>query len=136
MNYSRAIFLINDDVRGIRCQYDPTEPRNTTVFKSMDPDIKVDDYVVVQTSIRHEMTVVKVTEVDVDVDLDYSNDLSWVIQTVDTESFAELQAKEQTAIDAMKSAEKRRRRAELRESLFKDQAEELKGLELSQPSEE
>lgn len=77
MNYSTAIFLINKDVRAIAVTYEKIDmnqdttkmkfsapylsggklPTGATVFKTMDPKVKVDDYVTVPTDTRHGMTV-------------------------------------------------------------------------------
>jgi len=138
MNYSTAIFLINDDVRAIRCAYDPGcayEPDDRSnspgVFKTFDHEIAVDDFVVVQTNTRHGLTVVKVIEADVDVDFDIASEMKWILQKVEKEPFDLLLKQEVCAIDAVKSAEKRKRRDEMRTSLFKDSQEKLKALALT-----
>lgn len=132
MNYSKAIFLINDDVRAIRGKYGTIKESNESdVFKTFDCDIAVDDLVVVQTNTRYGMTVVKITEVDVDVDFDSPTDMKWIVQKVDKEPFDNLLAQETLAIDAVKSAEKRKRRNDMRANLFADQQDKLKALALT-----
>lgn len=127
MNLSTAIFLINDSARAIRVNYD-TVSGQETIVKTLDPDIKVDDYVVVETSTRHGMTVVKVTEVDLDIDLDSNVQIKWVVTKIDPEKHRQLLAQEALALSAIQSAEKRRRKDELRKSLFADHVETLKAL--------
>lgn len=134
MNYSTAVFLINDDARAIACSYEPA-PHNdkpvTTIFKTFDPDIKVGDYVVVPTDTRHHLTVIKVEETDVDVDFDSAARVNWIVGRVDKADYDDIMRKEDAAIAAIKSAEKRKKREELRAALILDQ-EEIKKLALSQ----
>lgn len=129
MNNSTVVFLINDDVRAIKAIYEPTGAAMT--FKTMNQSIRVDDYVVVQTNTRHEMTIVKVTEVDVDVDLESSTKMDWVVDTVDLRNFNVVLEQERTAIAAVQSAQKRKKREELRAALFRDNDENIKALALS-----
>ena len=129
MNYSTAVFLINDQVRAIACTYEENGP--TTIFKTLNPDIQVDDLVIVPTSTRHMMTVCKVTEVDIDIDYDSPTQMSWIVDTVDTSGFDLVLGQEAQAIEAVKSAEKRRRKDELRAAVFKDQEESMKSLAIT-----
>ncbi len=129
MNYSTAIFLINDQARAVNCEYEPGKP--ATMFKTLDPTIEVDDLVIVETDTRHNFTVCKVTEVDLDIDMETSRQVSWVVNKVDMERHSELATQEQEAIKAIKSAEIRKKREEMREALFKDHTETLKELEIA-----
>lgn len=134
MQNSMIVFLINDNVRAIKAEY---ELRGTAeIFKTMDPDVKVDDLVVVQSGTRHEMTVVKVTETDVDLDFDNGPAVKWVVQKIDGNAFSKLKAMEQDAITTVQAAEKRRKKAELRERMFKDHEEQMKALQLTHTSED
>lgn len=127
LNYSKAVFLINDQVRAIKCTYvgddGPAAAKAGIepgyVFKTLDKSIKKDDIVMVPTDTRVKFTCVKVTEVDVGVDYD-SNDfqMKWIVGKLDKERYDEILAQEQTAIEAIKAAEDQRRREELRKSLF------------------
>ena len=129
MNYSTAVFLINDKVRAIACTYEEDGPK--TIFKTLNAEIGVDDLVIVPTNTRHMMTVCKVTAVDVDVDYDSSTQMSWIIDTVDTTDYDVVLGQEAQAIEAVKSAEKRRRKDELRAAVFKDQEESMKSLAIT-----
>jgi hypothetical protein len=138
MNYSTAVFLINNDVRAVVGIYESEDdlllskkPFSRITFKTLDSTIKVGDFVVVPTDTRHKMTVVKIVEVDTDIDFDSNTQINWVISTLDKTSYEKTLALEQTAIAVMKSAELRKKKSELRDSVFKDQAESLKTLELS-----
>lgn len=128
MNYSKAIFLISDTVRAIEATYEAGEDASRTTFKTLNQDIKVDDYITVPTDTRHKMTVCKVVGVDLDIDLESSERIDWVIGTVDRADFEELQRQEDDAISKIKSAEKRRKRAELRDALIADAEDDLKAL--------
>lgn len=134
MKNSMIVFLVNDDVRAVRVQYEPGG--STAIFKTMDPDIMVDDLVVVQTDTRWEMTVAKVTEVDVEPDLEHGPDLKWVVQHVSTDEFSELLSKEEQAITTVQQAERRRKKAELRASVFKDHEEQMNALALTNHKDE
>lgn len=131
MNYSTAIFLINKNARAIKAIYEVGERVVPELFKTLDQNIKVDDMVVVQTASRHGMTVCKVTEVDVDFDLESTAEVRWIIDTVKTEQHASYLTKEQEAISAIKKAQLRQKRDDLRNALFKDHAETLNELSIS-----
>jgi uncharacterized protein (DUF2344 family) len=137
MNYSTAIFLINKNARAIRASYENVAGGATYdgakyVFKTLDPDIAVDDYIVVPTETRHLMTVVKVAEVDVDLDLESSQEIKWVVGKINVEAYEELLKQEQQAIKKIKSAVMRKKRSELAEDLFTDNLEEIKALPISE----
>ena len=123
MNYSLAIFLISDRVRAVATAYQNEkkdtgydEDRHYT-YKTFDPNIKVDDLVIVPTGTRHGMTIVKVVAVDVEPDYDSSIDYKWILGVVDTVDADDYMKQEAEAIAAIKSGEKRQRRAALRTTL-------------------
>lgn len=124
MNYSTAVFLINQNCRAIACTYDKDEasgkaaPR--TIFKTFNPAIKVDDFVVIPTGTRHNMTVVKVVEVDVEPDLDSSVEMQWIIGVIDASGFNDTLTKEADAIAKIKSAQKLKKRKELADAMLAD----------------
>lgn len=130
MNYTTAVFLINSDVRAIRCSYEP-EKIPDYIFKSLDKTIQKDDLVVVPTDTRHGMTVVKVTEVDVDPDFDSDIQMKWVVGKVDQATYASILNREAEAITVIKSAERTRKRNELRDSMLADSSEALKALPIT-----
>lgn len=134
MNNSTIVFLINDSVRAIKATYE--ERGKEEIFKTFDPDIAVDDLVVVESTTRHDMTVVKVTEVDVDLDFDTTEKVKWIVQRIDKPGFMQVLANEAKAIDTVKSAERRRQKAELRANLMKDHEGEFDKLALSDHSDD
>lgn len=133
MNNSMIVFLINDSARAIMAQYE--DGKQPYMFKTLDPTIKKDDLVVVQTGTRHGYTVVKVTAVDVDVDFESGVELKWVVDKVDLTDFETTLELEAQAASAVQQAELRRKKAALRETLFKDQESMMNGLALANHSE-
>ncbi len=132
MDNSRIVFLINDTVRAVMGKYE--ENGTPEMFKTMDPSIAVDDLVVVQSGTRHGMTVVKVTATDVDVNFDASNTISWVVQRIDTAAFKNVLSQEGQAISAVQQAELRRKKQELRDTMFKDHEASIAALALTSQS--
>lgn len=130
MNYTTAVFLINSDVRAIKCSYEP-EKLPAYIFKTLDKTIQVDDLVVVPTDTRHGMTVVKVTEVDVDPDFDSDIQMKWVVSKVDQAAYATILSREAEAVTVIKSAEKTKKRNELRDAMLADSSEALKALPIT-----
>ena len=128
MNYSTAIFLISDQARAVNVTYEKDEYAPKTMFKTLDPNIKVDDYVTVPTDTRHKMTVCKVVEVDVEPDLESSREMKWIVGVVSTADFDQIKSQEGDAIARIKSAEKTRKRKELRDALLADVGDGLKVL--------
>lgn len=129
MNPSTVIFLINDTVKAVAVEYEPKG--NTTLLKTMDPSIKVGDFVVCQSSTRHEMTTAKVVEVDVDIDLESTVTVPWLISVIDVDGFNSLLAKEAEAVATIKAAQDRKKKAELRAALSADKDEQVLALDLN-----
>lgn len=111
MNYTTAVFLINKDLRALTAVYVDGEKRE--MFKTLDAGIKVGDLCVVPSDTRHKVTTVKVMEVDVGVDFDAPEKVRWIISRIDMDVFAQMTAQEDQAIDALKAAEFKKRRATL-----------------------
>lgn len=121
MNYSNVLFLISDKIRAIRVSYEENG-RNQTIKKTFDPDIKVNDFVIVETNTRHQMTVCKVEAVDVEVDFDSDDQLGWIISRVDLDAFEEYKRQEREAISVIKEAEKQDRKVALQQSIMRSTA--------------
>lgn len=131
MNYSTLLFLINKNARAVMGQYNPQENGNVQMFKTTDHTLKVDDIAIVPSSTRVGFTTVKLTAVDVDVDMDSPTQVPWIVGKVDVLAYQETLRQEQTAIDRVKSAEMRKKREELAQSLLKDNLAEIKALPIS-----
>ncbi|UYO50301.1 hypothetical protein KQX64_06925 [Rhodopseudomonas palustris] len=123
----RAVVGVYEDDQGGKLNV----PR--TVFKTLDQDIKVGDFVLVPSNTRHKMTVNKIVEVDIDPDLESTIPMQWVIGRIDRSAFEAIAAEEQRAIDAIKAAEKTHAREELRKKMLAHVDEtKLQALQISQ----
>ena len=134
MNYSTAIFLINKHARAVLAVYEndyDNPSAKKTLFKTLDQSVSEGDFVIVETDTRHGMTVVKVVEADVDVDFDSSAPVRWVVGKVDRAAHDQLRQQEEAAIKAIKSAELRKKREDLREAMFADHVETIKALPIA-----
>lgn len=113
---------MTDHVRAVMATYERDEPAKgfigpRTMFKTFDKTIKVDDYVIIPTSTRHEMTVVKIVEVDVEVDYNSTAQVGWIVGKVDRVNYQDVVAQENQAIDAVKKGEKAALRRKLMSEL-------------------
>lgn len=132
MNYSTAIMLVNENIRAIRCAYEPTqEGTKEYLFKSLDKTIKVSDLVVVPSATRYKRAVVKVTEVDAEVDYDSTVQIEWIVGKIDNADYAAIKSAEQGAIDQIKGVEKKRKTDELRDKLGLNDNTLLKALPIA-----
>lgn len=114
MNYSTAVIIINPSIRAVRGLYE--ENGNPDVFKTLDPDIKVGDFAVVESYTRWNMTTVKVTEVDTTVDFDSPKEVKWIIAKVDMASHENIKKMETQAIEVIKKGEMRKRREDIKKN--------------------
>lgn len=131
MNYSTAIFLINANARALLCTYEAEDAAKRQMFKTFDASIKVGDFVIVPTDTRHKMTVCKVTDVDADIDFDSPAQIGWIIGKVDRSGYETTMSQEGDAIAAIKSAERTKKRNELRYAMLADSADALKALPIT-----
>lgn len=128
MNYSTAILLTDDNVRAITATYEEHSGAAKTMFKTLDASIKVGDYIVVPTTTRHKMTVVKVAEVDVEIDYDDPTIVEWVVDKVDKATYDAVVAQEQAKMGTIKQIVANKKREQLKAVLFADSADKLKAL--------
>lgn len=118
MNLSTAIFLVpNAGVRAVRVTYDPDNPKNNAsnrLFKTLNPDLKAGDYVVVPTGTRHGYTVVKVDEVGVRVDFNSADKWDWIVgKPINVDAHKQILAQEEAVIDKVSKAEEARMRKQI-----------------------
>lgn len=134
MNYSTAVLVMDTGARCVKVIYEPdTEHTKQTreMFKTFDKTLKVDDFVVVPTGTRFNLTVCKIVAVDIDDWMDTSGELKWVVGRVDMADATKVKAWEASAIERLKDAEKRKRRRELQASMTESMNEkEKEGLAL------
>lgn len=135
MNKTTAVFLINKNVRAIKATYDKPDVGKQGggeyTFKSLDATIKPDDFVVVPTDTRHGMTVVKVTETDVDIDLDSSIEYKWIVCKVDKVAYEKVLVDEAEAVRVIRLAEFNKKRADLREGMLGASMADIQGLAIT-----
>lgn len=127
MNYSTAIFLVNANVRAVLTSYETPDPVTNkptgklTMYKTTDRTVKPGDMVLVPTTTRHKMTVVRVEEVDVEVDLESGVQVDWLIgHAPNRDAYNALVTTEADGIAQIKSAEKKAKQDELRAKLLAD----------------
>ena len=143
MDASKLVFLLREDARLIRAAYEPitaemqTAPSavqpKTYQFKTLDPNISVGDFVVVETGTRHGLTVCKVTEVDLEPDFDDGISLKWAFFSIPVAEIDRIKGLESEAIAVARRAELRKKKEELREAIFRD-SEEMKSIGLTTDS--
>lgn len=127
MEATKIILLINDDARLLEGRYE--ENGKTELFKTMDPTIKIDDLVVVESGTRWGFTVVKIISDDAEIDFDSDTKVRWIHSKVDRRAFDKILAQEAKAISAVRAADRNRRRNELRDAMFSH--DELKALPMA-----
>jgi hypothetical protein len=133
MNYSTAVFVLNDHCRLIAATYEPdsTSPAALmakaapgevrlarTLFKTFDQTIKKDDLIIVPTNTRHKFTICKVVEVGLQVDLDSSLHIDWVAGVFDQTEHNRTLAMEAEMARTMRDADLQTKREALRASLM------------------
>lgn len=132
MDNSRIVFLINDQARAVMGTYEDNAAAE--MFKTMDPAVAVGDLVAVESTTRHRVTVVKVTAIDVDVNFDATTPLKWIVQRLNMPAFNAIIASESQAISAVQAAELRRKKDELRKTMFADHEASIAALTLTNRS--
>lgn len=122
MNYSTAVMLFNQDIRAVRVSYDPNDKVNGVVksylFKTLDPDLKVGDFVSIPTDTRHNITVAKVEEVDAEVDFDSTFEMKWIVSRVPVKEYEGILADEQVWIAEMKKAQNLKKKEDIKKSML------------------
>jgi hypothetical protein len=134
MNNSTIVFLINDEVRAICAIYETGDNAPREIFKTLDMTVKVGDFVVVESPARHGLSVVKVVEVDVELDIDTATQIKWVVSVVDESGHKSNLEAESEAIRTVQNAERERRKNELRKQIFADQESKIGSLKLANHS--
>lgn len=126
MNLSKAILLVNKNIRLIEAIYeiDPEPgtskpPAKRYRFKTLDRTIIVGDLILVPTDTRYKASVNKVTAIDVELD-DYDSDgeIRWMIGRVDKTAYDASVKMEAEATVMIRDAEKRSKQEELRKKLL------------------
>jgi phosphoribosyl 1,2-cyclic phosphodiesterase len=129
MDNSVIVPLINDDCRLMKVAYE--DGGSASIMKTLDPTIKVDDLVVVQSGTRWEMTVAKVTEVDIDINFEIQRDVKWIVTRICEKTFDHIKSMEVEAINAVQAAEKKRKKDELRASVMAHHEQQINSLQIA-----
>lgn len=113
MNYSRAVLIVNDKIKVVAGKYEETQKE--TLFKTLDPTLKVGDFCVVESNTRWGITTVKITKVDAesDVDFDAPETMNWVVSKINMSDHQAIKDLETQAITAIKAGELRKRREDI-----------------------
>lgn len=113
MNHSLNIFLISDDVLMVSARFDNSD--KLYHFKSVIPDLKPGDSVVVEHF--HGFGLVKIVDPDVPVDFNQTHSYNWVITKVDFAAHEALKEREKALVDEVRRLEKANKRDQLRAAL-------------------
>lgn len=121
-NFSRLITLFNEDIIVIEAVYESLEEKPNQQryqFKTLDHALEVGDLINVPAdTTRHGVTTVKIVEVGVEIDLDSSNELRWVIDKVNLKEHEHIIEEEKKWITAYKKSEDRKRKEEMKKNMI------------------
>jgi len=123
LNYSTAIFLVNDEVRAVDVSYETLEQnpkRKLVTFKTFRRDIVVGDIVVVPSTTRYAMTCCLVEAVDVDVDFDTHVKMDWIVDKVQQGGYHAAVEQEQQGIETIKAKKQEQKRKAVRAAFLAD----------------
>lgn len=134
MNDSNVIFLINDEVRAVKVQYDEGNINKITTKKTFMTDLKVGDFVLVETGTRWNATVAKVVDINCAADFANGENISWVFSKVNMAELEALKELEKRALQIIKEAEKKKVQKELRETVRGLLGPDFKSLEYKTPT--
>lgn len=130
-NKSLNVFLYNKDARAVDVCYDietPVTDQKAYTVKTVIPDLKEGELVMIPTSSRDGFTVVKVIELDTEEKLDFdSNRISyvWIAGRFDRSYYDELIAAEKASESIVRKADHHRRVKELADNLPQEVKEKL-----------
>lgn len=137
MNYSTMAFLSSDEVIAVKCIFEDAnfkayredevspskvrlyKPKEYT-YKSLDKNLKEGDLVLVEcegASNHFGYCVVKVVEVDTEIDFDNSIKYKWIVGKLDQAQIDNILKTEQELIKKVKKMEKANKAKQVREAL-------------------
>jgi bacterioferritin (cytochrome b1) len=135
-NYSTAVMLVNSNIRAMYTVYEPLKEnpgQKRTMFKTLDPDLKVGDLVLVPSGTRFGFNVNEIIEADVKVDYESSNQVLWIASKIELSDYNNNIAMEAEMTDALRDSEEHRKREEIKASMFAAMdAGVLQGLKIAQ----
>lgn len=136
MHDSNRIFLASDTVRAVKGIFEtdvnnqPTAKRE--YFKTFSASLKVGDLVNVETSTRHGVSVIRIVEVDVDIDVESDEQTRWIIGKVETAEYEKFKTMEADMVSEMKKAELKAKRDDMRAKVMGRHADILANSEIAQ----
>lgn len=116
MNYTSAVMLFNDNIKAIKVSYDPNEDYRQYIFKTLETDLEVGDLMIVSKESKHGFTVVRVEELDVEVDFDSNTQLKWAVK-FDQSGYNSTLEEEGKWIEAMRKSEKKAKRDQIKANM-------------------
>ena len=129
-NKSMAVFVLNDDVRGIMAVYEDEKTETPTFYKTFDQSIEVGDLIVVPANTRLGFTTNKVVEIDVDPDINRHSKVEWVAGSISLKNYDNYLAQEKQMIDQINKLEKQKAREAFKKDLEDTLGDDLKSVTL------
>lgn len=123
MNPTASVMLVEDSIRPCMVEYDPDNYKNNSdhkYFKCLDPNVKVDDLVIVTTTTRHGMTVAKVKKIgiaDVPVNFEGADIWGWVVGPVPAEQHKRILETEKAIVGRVQEANTNKLKTELKAAM-------------------
>lgn len=124
MNPTAAITVIRDDVRGIEVTFDDDNSGSKYIFKSFDKNIVTGDLVLIPTKTApdvksdkplrtHHVCIARVTDVDVDINIESSIVYKWVISRLILDGYMDIINQEESLVQEVNKLVKSKKRREL-----------------------
>ena len=126
LNESTVLFLVNSSLKAVRVSYEDSGRNKETIKKTFMDDLKVGDYVLVETETRWNAAVCKVVAVNVEVDFDdEETKVGWVFSKVDLTKLDSLREIEKGAVALIREARLREKKQTLLNTLQSQCGNEL-----------
>lgn len=137
MHDSSRVFLASDRVRACKGIFETDAPNGMQtakreLFKTFNEKIKAGDLVNVETGTRHGVSVVKIVEADVDIDIESDEPIRWIIGGVDLGEYDKFKTMENDMIGEMKKAELKAKRDDMRAKVMGRHADILQNSAIAQ----
>lgn len=129
MNKSTVLFLVNEELKAVEVAYEEEgKYSHRKIKKTFRTDLKVGDFVLVETTTRYGASIAKVTRTDVQIDFNADEFVGWIFGKVSLKELDDLKALEENAVLLIAEAERRKQKAEMRKTIMENCGEELKAL--------
>ncbi len=128
INPSTVLLFLGDAVQCIEVAYEDNGRGHNLLKKTTLTDLKVGDFVTVETSTRYGAAVCKVVRLNVPISPTSTETIDWAFSKVNMEELDRLKGEELKAVQIIMDADRKKKARELRELLQKECGEELKAL--------